>query len=169
MAKCLECKTKMGFTESNVAREHEGLCVACHVKSLVKEKVAAANKPHRPTNVKSIDNLFNKYEDMLVTCETAVNFRIRKRHGIVQGEGLFVVQSHGAVKRFLSSFSRRKPKFFEKSLKAAISEALVELKACALRKGANAVIGYDIKYTNVTFNGREHVIVSASGTAVETP
>ena len=99
MAKCLECNTRMGFTESNVAREHEGLCVACHVKSLVKDKVAAANKPHRPTNVKSIDNLFNKYEDMLVTCETAVNFRIRKRHGIVQGEGLFVVQSHGFVKK----------------------------------------------------------------------
>ena len=57
---------------------------------------------------------------------------------------------------------------FEKSLKAAINEALVELKASALRK-ANAVVGYDIKYTNVTFNGREHVIVSASGTAVETP
>ena len=106
---------------------------------------------------------------MLVTCETAVNFRIRKRHGIVQGEGLFVVQSHGFVKKFLSLFSRRKPKFFEKSLKAAINEALVELKASALRKGANAVVGYDIKYTNVTFNGREHVIVSASGTAVETP
>ena len=56
MSQCVECKTKMGFTESNVAREHKGLCVACHVKSLVKEKVAAANKPHRPTNVKSIDN-----------------------------------------------------------------------------------------------------------------
>ena len=46
MSQCVECKTRMGFTESNVAREHKGLCVACHVKSLVKEKVAAANKPH---------------------------------------------------------------------------------------------------------------------------
>ena len=60
----------------------------------------------------------------------------------------------GLLKKFLSLFSRRKPKFFE-TLKAAINEALVELKASALRKGANAVIGYDIKYTNVTFNGRD--------------
>ena len=81
--------------------------------------MAAANKPHRPTNVKSIDNLFNKYEDMLVTCETAVNFRIRKRHGIVQAK-VFCCASHGFVKKFLSLFSRRKPKFFEKSLKAAV-------------------------------------------------
>ena len=93
MAKCLECKTKMGFTESNVAREHEGLCVACHVKSLVKEKVAAANKPHRPTNVKSIDNLFNKYEDMLVTCETAVNFRIRKRPAAPKKGGSYFIKT----------------------------------------------------------------------------
>ena len=97
--------------------------------------MAAANKPHRPTNVKSIDNLFNKYEDMLVTCETAVNFRIRKRHGIVQGEGLFVVQSHGFVKKILSLFSRRKPKFFEKSLKVAINELLLSLKPLLFVKG----------------------------------
>ena len=61
MAQCAECKTRMGFTETNVAREHKGLCVACHVKSLVKQKVTAANKPYGPTNVKSIDNLFTKF------------------------------------------------------------------------------------------------------------
>ena len=72
MSQCVECKTRMGFTESNVAREHKGLCVACHVKSLVKEKVAAANKPHRPTNVKSIDNLFTKLMDF--TKSYAINF-----------------------------------------------------------------------------------------------
>ena len=169
MAKCAECTVKMGYTETNVAKEHNGLCVACHVKSLVKEKVAAANRPHKPTNVKSIDNLFNKFEDMLVTSETAVNFRVRKRLGVVHGEGLFVVRDQSVVKRFFSRIFRRKEKFFEKSLKNAIDEAVVELKASALRNGANAVLGYDIQYTNVTFNSREHVIVSASGTAVEVP
>ena len=46
---------------------------------------------------------------------------------------------------------------------------MVEVKANALRVGANAVIGFSINYTNVTFNGKENVIVSISGTAVETP
>ena len=169
MAKCTECAVKMGYTETNVAKEHNGLCVACHVKSLVKEKVAAANRPHKPTNVKSIDNLFNKFEDMLITAETAVNFRVRKRLGVVHGEGLFVVRDQSFLKRFFSRLFRRKEKFFEKSLKHAIDEAVVELKASALRAGANAILGYDIQYTNVTFNSREHVIVSASGTAVEMP
>ena len=107
MAQCAECNTRMGFTESNVAREHKGLCVACHVKSLVKQKVSAANKPHSPTNVRSIDNLFSKFEDMLVTSETATNLRIRKRFGIVHGEGVFVIESQSFLKKFLSIFIKR--------------------------------------------------------------
>jgi uncharacterized protein YbjQ (UPF0145 family) len=158
----------MGFTESNVAREHKGLCVACHVKSLVKEKVAAANKPHRPTNVRSIDNLFSKFEDMLVTSETATNLRIRKRFGVVHGEGIFVIEGKSFLKKFLSVFVKRYRVIDRKTLKTAISDALIELKAAALKAGGNAIVGYDIQYTNVNFKSKEHVIVSVSGTSVET-
>jgi len=167
MAQCAECNTRMGFTESNVAREHKGLCVACHVKSLVKQKVSAANKPHSPTNVRSIDNLFSKFEDMLVTSETATNLRIRKRFGIVHGEGIFVIESQSLLKKFLSVFIKRYRVIDRKTLKTAISDALVELKAAALKAGGNAIVGYDVQYTNVTFKSKEHVIVSVSGTSVE--
>ena len=168
MSQCAECNISMGFTESNVAREHKGLCVACHVKSLVKEKVAAANKPHRPTYVKSIDNLFSKFEDMLVTSETATNLRIRKRFGVVHGEGIFVIESKSFLKKFLSVFVKRYRVIDRKTLKTAISDALIELKAAALKAGGNAIVGYDIQYTNVNFKSKEHVIVSVSGTSVET-
>lgn len=168
MSQCAECNISMGFTESNVAREHKGLCVACHVKSLVKEKVAAANKPHRPTNVRSIDNLFSKFEDMLVTSETATNLRIRKRFGVVHGEGIFVIESKSFLKKFLSVFVKRYRVIDRKTLKTAISDALIELKAAALKAGGNAIVGYDIQYTNVNFKSKEHVIVSVSGTSVET-
>ena len=168
MSQCAECKISMGFTESNVAREHKGLCVACHVKSLVKEKVAAANKPHRPTNVRSIDNLFSKFEDMLVTSETAMNLRIRKRFGVVHGEWIFVIESQSLFKKLLSVFIKRYRVIDRKTLKTAISDAVIELKAAALKAGGNAIVGYDIKYTNVIFKSKEHVIVSVSGTSVET-
>ena len=168
MSQCAECKISMGFTESNVAREHKGLCVACHVKSLVKEKVAAANKPHRPTNVRSIDNLFSKFEDMLVTSETAMNLRIRKRFGVVHGEGIFVIESQSLFKKLLSVFMKRYRVIDRKTLKTAVSDAIIELKAADLKAGGNAIIGYDIQYTNVIFKSKEHVIVSVSGTSVET-
>ena len=168
MGQCVECKISMGFTETNVAREHKGLCVACHVKSLVKQKVSAANKPHSPTNVKSIDNLFTKFEDMLITSETSSNLRIRKRFGIVHGEGIFVVEENSFVKKILSIFIKRFRTIDRKTFKNAIEDAIVELKAASLKAGGNAVVGYNIQYNNCMFGSKEHVIVSVSGTSVET-
>ena len=168
MSQCVECKTRMGYTETNVAREHKGLCVACHVKSLVKEKVSAANKPHSPTNVKSIDNLFAKFEDMLITSETSSNLRIRRRYGVVHGEGVFVVENKSMLRKFLSIFVKRYRSIDRKTMKTAISDAMVELKAAALKAGGNAIVGYSIQYNNVMFGSKEHVIVSVSGTSVET-
>ena len=168
MGQCVECKISMGFTETNVAREHKGLCVACHVKSLVKQKVSAANKPHSPTNVKSIDNLFTKFEDMLITSETSSNLRIRKRFGVVHGEGIFVVEQNSFVKKILSIFIKRFRTIDRKTFKNAIEDAIVELKAASLKAGGNAIVGYNIQYNNCMFGSKEHVIVSVSGTSVET-
>ena len=168
MAQCVECKVSMGYTETNVAREHKGLCVACHVKSLVKQKVSAANKPHSPTNVKSIDNLFSKFEDMLITSETASNLRIRRRFGVVHGEGVFTVANKSLTRRLLSIFFRKYRTIDHKSMKSAISDAIVELKAAALKAGGNTIVGYSIQYSNVMFGSKEHIIVSVSGTSVET-
>ena len=168
MGQCVECKISMGFTETNVAREHKGLCVACHVKSLVKQKVSAANKPHSPTNVKSIDNLFTKFEDMLITSETSSNLRIRKRFGVVHGEGIFVVEENSFVKKILSIFIKRFRTIDRKTFKNAIEDAIVELKAASLKAGGNAIVGYNIQSNNCMFGSKEHVIVSVSGTSVET-
>ena len=43
MASCVECNIKMGYSETNASRNHDGLCIACYVKSLVKTKINAAN------------------------------------------------------------------------------------------------------------------------------
>ena len=168
MAQCLECKVSMGYTETNVAREHKGLCVACHVKSLVKQKVSAANKPHSPTNVRSIDNLFSKFEDMLITSETSSNLRIRRRFGVVHGEGVFTVDNKSLIKSLLSLFLKRYRTINRRTMQNAISDAIVELKAAALKAGGNAIVGYNIQYNNVMFGSKEHIIVSVSGTSVET-
>ena len=105
---------------------------------------------------------------MLVTSETAMNLRIRKRFGVVHGEGIFVIESQSAVRRLLSLFIKRYRAIDRKTLKTAISDAMVELKAAALKAGGNTIVGYDIQYTTVIFNSKEHVIVSVSGTSVET-
>jgi len=61
---------------------------------LVKSKINAANKSQKPTNARSLDNLFEKFESITLTSETAPNLRVRKRFGIVHGEATLTGTPH---------------------------------------------------------------------------
>lgn len=168
MASCAECNVKMGYSETNAARNHDGLCIACYVKSLVKSKVDAANKTQKPTNAKSIDHLFEKFENLLITSETSTNLRVRKRFGLVHGEASLSGTPH-EKRKFLDFFKKRKKSVENNGLlKKVIDEANIELKANAIKQGANAVLGYDLNLTTTSFGSKNFVLVSVSGTAVET-
>ena len=168
MASCVECNIKMGYSETNASRNHDGLCIACYVKSLVKTKVNAANNKKNTTNTRSLDHLFEKFENITLTSETAPNLRVRKRFGIVHGEATFTGTPH--EKRKLLDRLMRKKKSVENNsiLKNVIEEANVELKANAIKQGANAVLGYNMNLTTTAFGSKNYVIVSVTGTAVET-
>ena len=168
MASCVECNVKMGYSETNAARNHDGMCIACYVKSLVKSKVDAANKPQKPTNAKSIDSLFEKFDNLLMTSETATNLRVRKRLGIVHGEASLTGTPHEKPKFFDRFKKRKKSPENNALLKKVIEEANVELKANAIKVGANAILGYDLNLTTTNFGSKNFVLVSVSGTAVET-
>ena len=71
-------------------------------------------------------------------------------------------------KRLLSLFIKKYRTIDRRTMKNAISDAIVELKAAALKAGGNAIVGYNIQYNNVMFGSKEHIIVSVSGTSVET-
>ena len=168
MASCAECNVKMGYSETNASRNHDGLCIACYVKSLVKTKINAANNSKKPTNTRSLDHLFEKFENIALTSETAPNLRVRKRFGIVHGEATFTGTPH--EKRKLLDRLKRKKKSAENNsiLKNVIEEANVELKANAIKQGANAILGYNMNLTTTAFGPKNYVIVSVTGTAVET-
>ena len=168
MASCVECNVKMGYSETNASRNHDGLCIACYVKSLVKTKINAANNTKKPTNARSLDHLFEKFENITLTSETAPNMRIRKRFGIVHGEATLAGNPH--EKPTLLDRLRRKKRSLENNniLKKVIEEANVEIKANAIKQGANAILGYDMNLTTTTFGSKNYVIVSVTGTAVET-
>ena len=168
MASCVECNVKMGYSETNASRNHDGLWIACYVKSLVKTKINAANNTKKPTNARSLDHLFEKFENITLTSETAPNIRVRKRFGIIHGEATLAGNPH--EKPRLLERLRRKKRSLENNniLKKVIEEANVELKANAIKQGANAILGYDMNLTTTTFGSKNYVIVSVTGTAVET-
>ena len=131
MGQCVECKISMGFTGNKCSKRAQRTmrCMSCKV--IGQTKGVAVNKPHSPTNVKSIDNLFTKFEDMLITSETSSNLRIRKRFGVVHGEGIFAGEN-SFVKKILSVFIKRFRTIDRKTFKNAIEDAIVELKAASL-------------------------------------
>ena len=168
MASCVECNVKMGYSETNAARNHDGMCIACYVKSLVKSKINAANKSQKPTNARSLDNLFEKFESITLTSETAPNLRVRKRFGIVHGEATLTGTPHEKPSFFDRLRRRKKSEENNNILKKVIEEANVELKANAIKQGANAILGYDMNLTTTALGSKNYVIVSVTGTAVET-
>ena len=168
MSSCAECNIKMGYSEANASRNHDGMCIACYVKSLVKTKVNAANKPVKPTNAKSLDNLFEKFENLTLTSETAPNLRVRKRFGIVHGEATFTGTPHEKSKVLDRLRGKKRTVENNNVFKKVIEEANVELKANAIKQGANAVLGYSMNMTTTNFGSKNYVIVSVTGTAVET-
>ena len=159
---------KMGYSETNASRNHEGLCIACYVKSLVKTKVNAANNIKKPTNARSLDHVFEKFESITLTSETAPNLRVRKRFGIVHGEATLTGNPHEKPK-ILDRLRRRKKTVENNNIfKKVIEEANIELKANAIKQGANSVLGYNMNLTTTAFGSKNYVIVSVTGTAVET-
>jgi uncharacterized protein YbjQ (UPF0145 family) len=112
--------------------------------------------------------LFEKFESITLTSETAPNLRVRKRFGIVHGEATLTGTPHQKPK--ILDRLRRKKKSVENNniFKKVIEEANVELKANAIKQGANAVLGYNMNLTTTAFGSKNYVIVSVTGTAVET-
>ena len=169
MTKCSQCETKMGYAEANASKDHDGMCVACYVKSLVKVQMELKSPKRQPTNVKSIDGLFAKFEQLLVTTETAPNLKIRKRLGVVHGEASQTSVPHEPV-GFVTKILRRKvqPGAYHASLRKTVEEADIELKANAIKMGANCVIGYNMQLTGAHLGNKDYLIVCVTGTAVET-
>jgi len=167
MAKCAECFSQMGYSESQAALQHEGMCVACFVKSLVKTKVHAANKDRAPTNLKSIDTLVDKYENILITSESSPTLRIKKRFGIIHGEAALDSRSISPAASFGTFLRRRKMINQVPSLKNVIRDAEIELKANAIAAGANAIIGYQMHVTSTNSETNGLIIATTLGTAVQ--
>jgi uridylate kinase len=98
---------------------------------LVKTKINAANNTKKPTNARSLDHLFEKFENITLTSETAPNLRVRKRFGIVHGEATLTGTPH--EKATILDRLRRKKKSVENNniFKKVIEEANVELDMTA--------------------------------------
>ena len=166
MAKCRECSISMGYAESQAASQYNGLCITCHVKHRVQTKIITAKDPGISTIQRSTENVFNKFQDMLVTTESTTNLRIKARCGIITTDFHYEFKTTPVIKR-LWNLLRKKPEKKSDFLQQAIEMAMLELKAKAIRLDANAIIGLNVDYIVLGDFKKNGLIVSLVGTGIK--
>ena len=156
----------MGYAESQAASQYNGLCITCHVKHRVQTKIITAKDPGMSATQRSTENVFNKFQDMLVTTESITNIRIKARCGIITTDFHYAFKTTPVIRR-LWNFLRKKPEKKSDFLQQAIEMAMLELKAKAIRLDANAIIGLSVDYIVLGDFKKNGLIVSLVGTGIK--
>ncbi|AKH99093.1 hypothetical protein IMCC20628_00366 [Hoeflea sp. IMCC20628] len=101
------------------------------------------------------------------TTNTIEGREITEYKGIVTGEAILGTNIFKDIFAGIRDIVGGRSGSYEKSLREAREIALREMQDEASRMGANAVIGIDLDYENISAGGKSSMLmVSASGTAV---
>jgi len=102
---------------------------------------------------------------LITTTATLQDRKIRKYIGVVTGEAILGANIFKDFFAGIRDIVGGRSAAYEKELRRAKEIAMEEMQIEARRLGANAIIGVDLDYETV---GESMLMVSASGTAVET-
>ncbi|MDG1738879.1 MAG: heavy metal-binding domain-containing protein [Paracoccaceae bacterium] len=155
MANCTNCNEKIGFF-SNASG---GMCEECGLRYA---------KSQSGTDFKNRTNSAEKrqaVEAILLTTETAPNLNITKRIEIVSAECAFGMNIFKDLFAGVRDIVGGRSEAVQKTMRDSRKTALYELKKEAYEVGANAVVGVDLDYVELS-NAGSMVMLVASGTAV---
>jgi uncharacterized protein YbjQ (UPF0145 family) len=159
MANCIDCGTRIGFTNNG----SDGRCSLCTVKN------AAATRPAEDWGTQN--RLADKdrlalIESILLTTETTTNLHIIKRIEIVTAECAYGMNAFKDLFAAVRNVVGGRSEAVQSTMRDARKTALYELKREAYLVGANAVVGVDLDYVEVGSAGANMIMLVASGTAV---
>ena len=146
MANCVVCGKSKGLLTS----WHEDKCMDCHVTGRKKIDVHKHN---------------DEIEAIVLTTETAPNLNITRRIEIVTAECAFGMNIFKDLFAGIRDIVGGRSEAVQKTMRDSRRTALYELKKEAHMVGANAVVGVDLDYMEMSSAG-SMVLLVASGTAV---
>jgi uncharacterized protein YbjQ (UPF0145 family) len=149
---CVRCGAKQGLLESWGAN---GLCTKCWKDNPVVES----------QEQEIISDRNEAIEAIVLTTETAPNLNITKRIEIVTAECAFGMNIFKDLFAGVRDIVGGRSKAVQDTMRDARRTALYELKKEAYEVGANAVVGVDLDYVELSASGTMVMLV-ASGTAV---
>ena len=152
MAKCTKCGTEILFHKERLnAEAHGGKCLKCSTVEIEFEEQQSI--------------LEEQIDTILLTTETATNLKIIKRIEIVTAECAFGMNIFKDLFAGVRDIVGGRSEAVQKTMRDARRTALYELKREAHLVGANAVVGVDLDYVELSSAGSMIMLV-ASGTAV---
>jgi len=146
MSVCSVC----GKTKGILTVWHEDKCMDCYSSGRLKSSVQPNHK---------------KIEAILLTTETAPNLNITKRIEIVTAECAFGMNIFKDLFAGVRDIVGGRSEAVQKTMRDSRKTVLYELKKEAYEVGANAVVGVDLDYVEMSSVG-SMVMLVASGTAV---
>jgi uncharacterized protein YbjQ (UPF0145 family) len=133
-------------------------------KSEEKIKELIENKQYDELPIEVIDELAS---NLIVTTEMAMpEYKVTERIEVITAECVFGMNLFKDFFAGITDFLGGRSKSSQKVLRDARRTALTELRREALIVGANAVIGVDLDYSEISGDGKSMLFVVVSGTAV---
>jgi uncharacterized protein YbjQ (UPF0145 family) len=163
MADCIDCGKKIGFLN----RGEFDRCDRCSVIYSVRyrDQIETEKRNANEQTLKDAARLTNEIEAILLTTETAPNLNITKRIEIVTAEVAYGMNIFKDLFAGVRDIVGGRSEVVQKTMRDARRTALYELKKEAHSVGANAVVGVDLDYVELS-SGSNMVMLVASGTAV---
>lgn len=160
MAECISCGKSIRFFEGDQHRR----CKDC-----IKKNIWPSDHPNHSEKQEKINSLMEERNAaiaaILLTTETAPNLPITERIEIVTAECAFGMNIFKDLFAGVRDIVGGRSEAVQKTMRDSRRTALYELKKEAHAVGANAVVGVDLDYVELSAAG-SMVLLVASGTAV---
>jgi uncharacterized protein YbjQ (UPF0145 family) len=157
----------MGFADRMNSKSYNGLCIACSNSDREEKKATAEGYNPEKIKAEKEKNLREKAEisSILLTTETSPNLNIVERVEIVTAEVAYGMNIFKDLFASVRDVVGGRSEAVQKTMRDARRTALYELQREAHAVGANAVVGVDLDYVELSAAG-SMVMLVASGTAV---
>ena len=153
MANCTSCGKKLGFLEGKQNDNGKRFCSECPMDDELTVKKEPTQQEYDAINA------------LMLTTETVPNLNITKRIEIVTAECAFGMNIFKDLFAGVRDIVGGRSEAVQKTMRDSRKTVLYELKKEAYAVGANAVVGVDLDYVELSSAG-SMVMLVASGTAV---
>ena len=158
MAACSVCGIRIGFMDAI-----EKKCSDCFYAAEEQEEITA--RASRESHLQAASATQEAIDSITLTTETAPNLNITKRIEIVTAECAFGMNIFKDLFAGVRDIVGGRSEAVQKTMRDSRKTVLYELKKEAYEVGANAVVGVDLDYVELS-SGGSMVMLVASGTAV---